>query len=116
MASVDDIDPLVALRQRLEAATVAAFGAEGAGTDPVIHRSAHADYQADLAMALGRKLKRNPREVAAALVERLVPDEVIAGAAVSGPGFINLTLRPGFIAAQLEGMRLDDRLGVPRAG
>jgi arginyl-tRNA synthetase len=110
-----DIDPLFELQLRLEAASRAALGDEAAGTDPVLHRSAHADYQADLALALGRRLGRNPREVAAAIAGELAADEVIALAAVSGPGFINLTLQPQFIARQLDLMRADPRLGIPRA-
>jgi arginyl-tRNA synthetase len=108
------IDPLHALRQRLQDATRAALGDEAAATDPAIHRSAHADYQADLALALGKRLKKNPREVASAIAAALPADEVIAAAAVSGPGFINLTLRPQFLNAQLKRMLADARLGVPR--
>src|SRR5436190_1232499 len=116
MGSSDDsdIDPLPALRRRLEAATQAAFPEE-AGPDPLLHRSAHADYQADLALALGRRLKRNPREVAAAIGEKLAPDEVLAEASVSGPGFINLTLRPEFVAGRLAAMAADPALGVAAA-
>jgi arginyl-tRNA synthetase len=109
-----DIDPLPALRARLEAATQAALGDEAAGVDPALHRSAHADYQADLALAVGRRLKRNPREVAAELVARLPADEVIAEAAVSGPGFINIALQPAYLGRQLTVMRGDARLGVER--
>jgi arginyl-tRNA synthetase len=116
MGSSDDsdIDPLPALRRRLDAATRGAFPEE-AGTDPLLHRSAHADYQADLALALGRRLKRNPREVAATISEKLAPDEVLAEASVSGPGFINLTLRPEFIAGRLAAMAADPALGIAAA-
>jgi arginyl-tRNA synthetase len=107
------IDPLVPLRQRIQAALRAAFGDEAADVDPALHRSAHADYQADAAMALARKLKKNPREVATALVEQLPADDLIAQATVSGPGFINLTLRPEHIADAVTRMAADDRLGVP---
>ena len=89
------VDLLPALRQRLRDAIGQAFGDAGDGVDPAIHRSAHADYQADAALALARTLRQSPRDVAAALVERLPADDVIAAAAVSGPGFINLTLRRG---------------------
>jgi arginyl-tRNA synthetase len=109
------IDPQIPLRERLEAATRAAFGEEAAGADVALHRSAHADYQADLALALGRRLKRNPRDVAAAIAQHLPPDEVIASAAVSGPGFINLTLRDEYLGAELTRMRADPRLGVDGA-
>jgi arginyl-tRNA synthetase len=114
MASVE-IDPLPVLRRRLEVATRVVFGDEAAGTDPALHRSAHADYQADLALALGRRPGRNPREVAAALAAQIPADEVIAEATVSGPGFINIMLRPEYIAGQLALMGADARLGVARA-
>ncbi len=109
------IDPLVSLRQRIEDAARAAFGDEAAAQDPAIHRSAHADYQADIAMALGRRLKKNPREIACALVDKLPADDVIATAALSGPGFINLTLQADYLGAQLGQMRADARLGLPEA-
>ncbi len=109
------VDLLPALRQRLRDAIGQAFGDAGDGVDPAIHRSAHADYQADAALALARPLRQSPRDVAAALVERLPADDVIAAAAVSGPGFINLTLRAEHLDAQLGRMLADDRLGVAQA-
>ncbi len=109
------VDPTMPLRLRLDAATQAAFGPAHAGVDPMIHRSQHADFQADLAMALARGMKRNPREVATAIAERLTADDVIAKAEVSGPGFINLTLQTSFLNQELGRMLNDDRLGVPVA-
>ena len=110
------IDPFVFLRDRVIAAARAALGADaGDDVDPALHLSQHADYQADLALALGRKLKRNPREVAAALAAALAPDDVIGKVEVSGPGFLNLTLRDSFLVGLVERMRGDatGRLGVP---
>jgi arginyl-tRNA synthetase len=107
------IDPILTLRQRLATATRAAFGDEAAQADPAIHRSQHADYQADLALALAKRLKKNPREVATAIAAGLPTDDAIAAVAVSGPGFINLTLQPAFLSAQLHAMLADPRLGVP---
>src|SRR5881398_739517 len=107
------IDPILTLRQRLQSATRAALGDEAGQADPAIHRSAHADYHADLALALGKRLKKNPREVATAIAAGLPADDVIAKVAVSGPGFINIDLRPEFLAAQLQSMLGDARLGVP---
>jgi arginyl-tRNA synthetase len=109
------IDPLIPLRARIDVATRAALGDDGAGADPALHRSQHADYQADLALALAKKLKKNPREVATAIAGKLAPDDVLEKIEVSGPGFINLTLRPAFLATLLETMRGDARLGVARA-
>ena len=109
------VDPLVPLRARVQAAVRAAFGDEAAEADPALHRSAHADYQADVALALGKRLKRNPRDVAGAIAAALPTDQVIAGAAVSGPGFINLSLQPDFLAGELQRMLADPRLGSPAA-
>jgi arginyl-tRNA synthetase len=58
--------------------------------DPVIRRSAHADYQIDSVLAHARALRRDPREVAAEVLRRV--ELPFATAAVAGPGFINITL------------------------
>jgi arginyl-tRNA synthetase len=110
------IDPLVPLRERIVRALRAALGDDAADTDPALHRSQHAHYQADAALALAKRLKRNPREVAAAVAGQLPPDDVIAAVEVSGPGFLNISLRAPFLAGLMERMRsaADGRLGVPR--
>ncbi|HVZ72635.1 MAG TPA: arginine--tRNA ligase [Polyangia bacterium] len=100
------------LRDRVLAATRAALGDEAAGADAALHRSQHADYQADLALALAKRAKKNPREVAAAIAAKLAPDDVIEKVEVSGPGFLNLTLRASHLAGTLAAMRDDARLGV----
>jgi arginyl-tRNA synthetase len=116
MSALDSgVDPLLALRERVVGAARTAFGDDGATADPALHRSAHADYQADIALALARKLKRNPREVATAIAGGLPPDEVIEKIEVSGPGFLNITLRAEYLAGLLGTMLGDGRLGVPRA-
>ena len=107
------LDPLIALRDRLQAATRAALGADAADADPAVHRSAHADYQADLAMGLAGKLKQKPRDIANAIVAQLAPDDVIASVEVSGPGFLNITLRREYLSGLLGHMRASARLGVP---
>jgi arginyl-tRNA synthetase len=109
---MSSIDPLVELRDRVLAATKAALGDDAEGADAALHRSQHADYQADLALALARKLKKNPREVAAAIAAKLAPDDVIEKVDVSGPGFLNLTLRSPHLASLLARMGADARLGV----
>ncbi len=48
------------------------------------------DYQANLAMPLGKRLGRPPREVAADLLRRLDVSDLCAPPEVAGPGFINL--------------------------
>jgi arginyl-tRNA synthetase len=104
-------DPQQVLAARVQAAIVAAFGEDHAGADPVIRPSSFADFQANAALPLAKKLGRRPREVADEIVANLDVAGIVAGTEVSGPGFINLKLDDGWIAAQLNG--LDDRLGIP---
>lgn len=104
------------LAARFRDALVAAFGAEHAGIDPVIRPSRFADFQANVALALGKRLGRQPRDVAAALVEHLRLDDVCLPVEVSGPGFLNLTLREDWVARQVDALAADARLGVPLEG
>jgi len=73
------------------------------------------DFQANLAMPLGKQLGRPPREVANELVARLDLGDICQRVEVAGPGFINLTLDDRWLADQLNAMVGDERLGVSRA-
>ena len=57
--------------------------------------AAHGDIACNIALQLAKAQKRNPRELAASLVDalRAGADGVIESAEVAGPGFINLRLR-----------------------
>ncbi|MCR4414862.1 MAG: arginine--tRNA ligase [Thermoguttaceae bacterium] len=70
------------------------------------------DYQANLAMPLGKRLGRPPREVAAEIVARLDVDDLCHAPEIAGPGFINLRLRDEALARRLEAAASDPRLGV----
>jgi len=108
-------DPRTILTERLEAAVVAAFGAEHAGLDPMVRRSERADYQADLAMGLGKALKLAPREVAAAVVAKLDLHGIGERVEIAGPGFINIILSRDFLERETLALAGDPRLGVPLA-
>jgi arginyl-tRNA synthetase len=60
---------------------------------------AHGDFACNVALQLGKRLRRNPRELATKLVGALqaLPKfaESVRAAEVAGPGFINLRLAPG---------------------
>jgi arginyl-tRNA synthetase len=105
-------DPILTLTTRFTAAVAAAFGAEHAGTDPLLRRSDRADYQANIAMGLGKKVRRPPRDVAAAIIERLDVADVCERVEIAGPGFLNLTLKSDFLAAEALAQSADARLGV----
>jgi arginyl-tRNA synthetase len=108
-------DPQQVLAERVRGAIVAAYGAEYRDADPLIRPSSFADFQANVALPLGKRLGRPPREVAAALAERLDVADICAPPEVSGPGFINLTLRDDWIGAQASALLTDSRLGVAAA-
>jgi arginyl-tRNA synthetase len=106
-------DPQLVLAARVQAALGAAFGQEYSGEDPVIRPSQFADYQANVALPLAKRLGRKPRDVAGALADQLDVSDVCEKVEVSGPGFVNLTLRDTWIAAQTDSVLADERLGVP---
>jgi arginyl-tRNA synthetase len=60
--------------------------------------ASHGDYALTAAMQLAKPLKKNPRDVANALVEALSQQAVfqqwVAGTELAGPGFINIRLTP----------------------
>ncbi|GIF00794.1 arginine--tRNA ligase [Paractinoplanes rishiriensis] len=83
---------------------------DGVPVDPAVRASQHADFQSGAALALSRQVGRPPREIAQDAVAR-ADLAGLATAAVSGPGFVNLTVADEVLAAGVEA--LDDRLGVP---
>jgi arginyl-tRNA synthetase len=105
-------DPQQVLAQRVLDAIVASFGPEYGDADPLIRPSSFADLQANVALPLGKRLRRAPRDVAGELVARLDVADMCAAPEVSGPGFINFTLRDDWIAAQASQMLSDPRLGL----
>ncbi|MEB3235592.1 MAG: arginine--tRNA ligase [Cyanobacteriota bacterium] len=75
------------------------------------------DFQANGALALAKPLGVPPRQIAEAVVHQLAADPAFAELClppqIAGPGFINLTLRPERLAAQVAARLDDPRLGVP---
>jgi arginyl-tRNA synthetase len=104
-------DPLSLLAARFEDALRAAFGDEHAKTDPALKRSQHADFQADVALGLARKVKKPPREVAAAILAKL--DTRDLKVEIAGPGFLNITIAESWLAGAVSAMAADERLGLP---
>ncbi|MFD6435495.1 arginine--tRNA ligase [Streptomyces venezuelae] len=111
MASVTSLTASV--HQRLADALSAALPEAGAA-DPLLRRSDRADYQANGILALAKKAKANPRELAAQVVERITHGDLLADVEVSGPGFLNVTVTDKAIIETLAARAADgDRLGVP---
>lgn len=68
--------------------------------------AAHGDIACNIAMQLAKAAKRNPRELAQQIVERLQANpevgELIAAIEIAGPGFINFRLAPAAHQAVLH--------------
>ncbi|MFM9699006.1 arginine--tRNA ligase [Streptomyces europaeiscabiei] len=113
MASVTSLTASV--HQRLATALTAAL--PEADADPLLRRSDRADYQANGILALAKKAKANPRELATQVVAQVESGEVIKEIEVSGPGFLNITLTDRAITRNLAERYADaeNRLGVPLA-
>jgi arginyl-tRNA synthetase len=72
-------------------------------------------YQCNSALKLTKVLGQPPRVLAEKIVASLTqqPHLLDIQCEIAGPGFINIRFEPKFLAARLQTMLLDDRLGVP---
>mgnify|MGYP002033545821 CR=1 FL=1 len=110
------IDPVDTLAARLSDAIRDAFGIDDA--DPLVgpaRNPAFGDFQSNAAMPLGKRLGKNPREVAAAIVEHADLGDLaqpLTTDSIAGPGFINITLRPEALADRLAALDTP-ALGLP---
>jgi arginyl-tRNA synthetase len=63
---------------------------------------AHGDFASNIALRLAKAAKRNPRELAQAIVTALPANDVVARAEVAGAGFINFHVVPTAHAKELQ--------------
>jgi arginyl-tRNA synthetase len=108
-------DPQQVLGARVRDALGAAFGATYADADPLIRPSSFADFQSNAALSLAKKLGKPPRDVAGEIISHLDVSDISEAPTVSGPGFVNFTLRSEWIAAATGSLLADPRLGTPLA-
>ena len=105
------------LKSVLGEAVGAAFAAGGMakelGRVTVSDRPDLADFQSNGALAAAKAAGRNPREIAAEIVERLKADPSLTSVEIAGPGFINLRLTNAALAERAEAIALDPRSGAP---
>jgi arginyl-tRNA synthetase len=105
------------LEERISAAMAAAAGRSDfaaivkPSTDPKF-----GDYQANGVMALAKKIKTNPRKLAEEVVKKLDVSNICEPPEVAGPGFINLRLKPVFVADSLLEINADieNHLGIEK--
>ncbi len=74
-------------------------------------------FQCNGALACAKPLKKNPREIAQNILDKLGGrEDVFAALSVGGPGFININLNDSFIASCLKAVCDDARFGTEDIG
>ena len=111
------MNPSVALKALLDPALSALVPdavkrAEALNTLTPSGKPEFGDFQLKCAMGLGKALDKKPHEVAAAIVAAIPANDLIETAVVAGPGFVNVTLKTTAIAAAVQALAADPRLGV----
>ncbi|GAA5161251.1 arginine--tRNA ligase [Viridibacterium curvum] len=103
------------LGTRVRAALNAA-GCEGA---PAVvapaGRPEFGDYQANGVMGAAKARKMNPRALAEQVIQHLDLAGIASKVEIAGPGFINITLAPEYLATLATEALADARLAVPQA-
>ena len=85
--------------------------------DPLLRQTSDAklgDFQVNAALPLAKAMKKAPRDLAMPIAEKLRAESCFAKVEVAGPGFVNLTLSPAWLAQTLTQDLADTtRDGVP---
>ena len=104
------------LEERISAAIAAAAPSARANPPAIVKPTQDAkfgDYQANGIMSLAKQLKTNPRQLAEQVLTHLDLSDMCESPEIAGPGFINLRLKPDWLAAQLtQAIGDPERLGV----
>jgi arginyl-tRNA synthetase len=87
---------------------------ELADADPGVRRSEHADFQSNVALALAKRARTKPAELATAVSDALRANghAPVDDVTVSGPGFLNLGVADAAIWAQVAARAASPRLGI----
>ncbi|MGZ8363146.1 MAG: arginine--tRNA ligase [Caulobacteraceae bacterium] len=107
------------LKRALSDSAAKAFEAVGLPADlgrvTASDRPDLADFQCNGALAAAKIAKRNPREIAVAVVEALREDPRLYSAEIAGLGFINLRMANGALSDRANEIAADPRAGAERA-
>ncbi|MFM9138894.1 MAG: arginine--tRNA ligase [Actinomycetota bacterium] len=102
-------DPLITVANYLQATFTELAGGHA---DPVVRRSDRADAQVNGSLAVAKSLGVSPRDVAERVLAMADLSAMCTATEIGGPGFINLTFSPQFLAREVATSMRDDRLGV----
>ncbi len=79
-----------------------------AADDMGLAESAHADVSSSLPFKLAKELKKNPREIAQAIVAKMGPSDYFSKIEVTG-AYINFTASEGYVTTALADIRNSDK-------
>ena len=105
------------LESRISAVLADMLSGHDAEPDPMLKPTQDpkfGDYQSNSAMILAKRLKRNPRELAAKIISHLDLTDIADSVEIAGPGFINIKLSNKWLADQLDAAAPDQRLGIAK--
>ena len=106
---------LIELIDSRVSAALAAAGCEGApAVVQISGRPEFGDYQANGVMGAAKARKMNPRQLAEQVLAQLDLAGVASKVEIAGPGFINITLAPEYLAALAAEALSDPALAVPK--
>ena len=100
------------LQDKLAAALAAAGVPDAQPLLQPASRPEFGDYQANGVMSAAKQLKMNPRELAQKVIDKLDLTGIASKVDIAGPGFINITLDPAFLASRLDHVLEQPKLGV----
>lgn len=107
------------IKRALQPAVKESFGLE---LDPLVKETSHkrfGDFQSNVAFQLAKSLQAenteslSPREVAEKLQDAADLGTIASEVNVAGPGFLNITLSPNWIAERLQEMLVSPSFGAP---
>ena len=105
------------IREHLNQRIAAAMQAAGLPAECQPHvapskKAGFGDYQANGAMGAAKIAKAKPRDIAQSIVEHLDIDDMVSQIDIAGPGFINLTLKPEWLAEHIQQANQHPQLGI----
>lgn len=110
---------MTSLLTELSAIVGQAFADEGLdasfGKVIVSDRPDLAQFQSNGAMAAAKAAKKNPRQVAEAVIARLSAHPAFEKLDIAGPGFINIVVKDAFLSQSLSALAKDPRAGAEMA-
>ena len=74
------------------------------------------DFQSNHAFDIGRKIRKNPREIAKMVMEQVPDHEAIQKIDIAGPGFLNFHLHDAWLAKKLKAQIRDANRGIVQSG